>query len=54
MANIGVSTESRLAMLTAIYLSQEIEYMPTAAQAIEFKKKSKARNFECLISYTHQ
>ena len=45
MANIGVSTESRLAMLTAIYLSQEIEYMPTAAQAIEFKKKKQSKEF---------
>ena len=41
VANIGVSTESRLAMPTAIYLSQAIEYIPATAQAIESFKRAK-------------
>ena len=41
VANIGVSTESRLAMPTAIYLSQAIEYIPATAQAIESFKQAK-------------
>ena len=41
VANIGVSTESRLAMPTTIYLSQAIEYIPATAQAIETFKKAK-------------
>ena len=41
VANIGVSTESRLAMPTAVYLSQAIEYIPATAQAIESFKQAK-------------
>ena len=41
VANIGVSTESRLAMPTAVYLSQAIEYIPATAQAIESFKRAK-------------